>query len=118
MRRYCLALDLEDNPETIARYKASHQAVPPVIEESIRGAGIQIMEIYLTGNRLFMIMEVADDFSFEKKARMDAANKNVKEWEAKMGSLQKSLPWAAPGEKWVLMEQIFSLGESQSSNGK
>jgi L-rhamnose mutarotase len=25
------------------------------------------MEIYRTGNRLFMIMEVNDEFSFEKK---------------------------------------------------
>lgn len=112
MKRYCLALDLQDDPEIIARYKVSHQQVPAAIEESIQESGIRVMDIYLTGNRLFMIMEVEDDFSFDKKARMDAANKNVQEWEEKMGNLQKSLPWASPGEKWVLMEQIFSLGKS------
>ncbi|MDN3690318.1 L-rhamnose mutarotase [Cyclobacterium jeungdonense] len=111
MKRYCLALDLQDDPEIIDRYKSRHQQVPPVIEESIRKAGIQVMDIYLTGNRLFMIIEVDEDFSFERKARMDANNIHVQEWEEQMGSLQRSLPWAAPGEKWVLMERIFSLGD-------
>lgn len=111
MKRYCLALDLQDDPEIIARYKSRHQQVPPAIEESIRKSGIRVMDIYLTGNRLFMIMEVEDEFSFERKARIDADNKKVQEWEEQMGSLQKVLPWAAPGEKWVLMDQIFSLGE-------
>ncbi|WP_154856294.1 L-rhamnose mutarotase [Cyclobacterium xiamenense] len=111
MRRYCFALDLQDDPAAIARYKAHHQQVPAAIEDSIREAGIQVMDIYLTGNRLFMIMEVGEEFSFERKAEMDAANQQVQAWEKLMGSLQKSLAWAAPGEKWVRMEQIFSLGK-------
>ncbi|MFC4871700.1 L-rhamnose mutarotase [Negadavirga shengliensis] len=108
-RRFCLALDLKDDPEIIEKYKHHHRHVPENILKSIREAGIRVMDIYLTGNRLFMIMEVAEDFDFEKKEAMDAANPEVQEWEALMDTLQKTLPWAKPGEKWVLMEKIFSL---------
>jgi L-rhamnose mutarotase len=67
------------------------------------------MSIYRTGNRLFMIMEVEDDFSFEKKAAADAANPKVQEWEALMWRYQQAIPTAAPGQKWVPMEKIFEL---------
>ena len=70
------------------------------------------MEIYRVSNRLFMIMEVNDDFSFEKKAMADAANEKVAEWEQLMWKYQQELPVAKPGEKWVLMGKIFSLAET------
>ena len=66
-------------------------------------------ELYLLGNRLFMIMETTDDFSFENKAAMDLANAKVQEWENLMWKYQKALPMAKPGEKWILMDKIFSL---------
>jgi L-rhamnose mutarotase len=33
----------------------------------------------------------------------------VQKWEALMWTFQRALPWAAPGQKWVPMEVIFSL---------
>lgn len=109
MQRYCLALDLKDDADLIAAYKELHSNVWPQIIESITGAGIDQMEIYLAGNRLFMIMEANDDFSFEKKALADGANEKVKQWEELMWKYQQALPVAKPGEKWILMEKIFSL---------
>lgn len=109
MKRYCLALDLVDDPQRIADYERYHRQVWPEILTSIRQAGIRDMEIYRTGNRLFMIMEVEEDFSFEAKAEADAANPRVREWEELMWEYQKALPWAEPDEKWVLMERIFKL---------
>ncbi len=111
MRRYCLACDLKDNPELIAEYKRYHAAgnTWPEITESIKDAGILDMEIYLTGNRLFMIMEVDETFDFFRKARMDADNPRVQEWEKLMSQFQQLLPWADKGEKWVVMEKIFKL---------
>ena len=109
MKRFCLALDLKDDPELIATYLKYHENVSPIIKASIINAGITIMDIYCTGNRLFMIMETSDDFDFDKKAAMDAANEKVQEWEALVWNLQQALPWAKPGEKWVLMNQIFQL---------
>jgi len=108
-KRYCLALDLKDSPELIEEYKRYHQNVWPEITKSIRDSGIEGMEIYLLGTRLFMIMEVSDRFSFEGKARADRSNPKVQEWEELMWKFQQPLPQARPGEKWMLMERIFKL---------
>ena len=114
MKRYCLALDLVDDPALIAEYEDWHKAENcwPEIKKSIEDSGIAQMEIYRTGNRLFMIMETEATFSFEQKSAMDAANPKVQEWEQLMWKFQLSLPWAKPGEKWVLMEQIFKTVKS------
>ncbi len=110
MRRYCLALDLKDDPALIAEYERHHVRVWPEIERSLRDAGIEQLSIYRTGNRVFMIMEVSDPFSFEAKAAADRANPRVQEWETLMWRYQQALPWAARGAKWVLMERIYELG--------
>ena len=109
MQRHCLTLDLKNDPDLIAAYKAHHQKVWPEIIESIRGSGITNMEIYLLGNRLMMVIEANDDFSFEKKTEMDADNERVQEWEKLMWQYLQALPMAQPGEKWMLMEKIFDL---------
>ena len=109
MKRYCLAVDLIDDPALIAVYEEWHRHVWPEILESITSSGIEQMEIYRLQNRLFMIMEVSDRFSFEAKAKADAANEKVQEWETLMWNFQQRLPFAKPGEKWVLMDKIFSL---------
>ena len=114
MRKYCLALDIADDPVLIAEYIQHHQRVRPEILESISSAGVLEMEIYRFGNRLFMTMEVTDDFSFEAKAAADEANPKVQEWEQLMWKYQQALPGAKPGEKWVLMDRIFSLQEQIS----
>lgn len=111
MKRYCLALDLKNDEALIAEYEAYHRDVWPEILESIRAAGIEQMEIHRVNNRLFMIMEVNDDFSFEKKAAADASNDKVRQWEELMWKYQQALPLSKPGEKWVLMQKIFSLND-------
>jgi L-rhamnose mutarotase len=108
-RRYCLTLDLRDDPALIAEYKRYHEHIWPEIDASLRNCGIQDAEIYLLGTRLFMILEVDDHFSFEAKARADQENAKVREWEELMWKFQKPLPQAKPGEKWLLMERIFKL---------
>jgi L-rhamnose mutarotase len=110
-RRYCLALDLRDDPALIAEYEGYHEQIWPEITRSIRESGIQDMEIYRIGNRLFLVMEASADFSFEAKAEADRANPRVQEWEELMWRFQRPLPWAKPGEKWLMMERIFSLQE-------
>ena len=109
MKRYCLALDLVNDPALIAEYEAYHTAIWPEIQASIKQAGIDAMEIYRTGNRLFMIMEVNGSFSFEAKGKADASNPKVQEWETLMWKYQQALPNAKPGEKWLLMDKIFEL---------
>lgn len=109
MKKYCLALDLINDPELILAYEQYHQKIWPEIATSIKESGIEHMEIYRVGNRLLMIMEVNDDFSFEAKSKADAANPKVQEWETLMWKYQQALPFAKPGEKWLLMDKIFTL---------
>jgi L-rhamnose mutarotase len=108
-RRFCLALDLKDDPTLITDYKRHHEKIWPEIAASIRDSGIVDLEIYLLGTRLFMIMEVNESFSFEAKAAADRLNPKVQQWEDLMWRFQQPLPQAAPGEKWMLMERIFRL---------
>ena len=108
-KRYCLTLDLKSDENLIAAYEQYHLDVWPEIIQSIKEAGIIEMEIYRYLNRLFMIMEVNENFSFEAKAAADAANEKVQEWETLMWKYQQALPGALPGEKWKLMTPLFSL---------
>ncbi len=108
-RRFCLTLDLKDDPKLIAEYKRYHEHVWPEIIQSIKGSGILDMEIYLLGTRMFMIMEVSEDFSFEAKTEADRRSPKVQEWEKLMWRFQKALPQAQPGEKWMRMDRIFKL---------
>lgn len=109
MKRYCLALDLKDDPSLIEEYERHHKHVWPEVRRNILDSGICKMEIFRVHNRLFMILETEDDFSFEDKARNDHRNPVVQEWESLMWTYQKPMPWAVGGEKWQLMDKICEI---------
>ena len=109
MKKYCLALDLKDDADLITAYKKYHENIWPEITASIVESGIENLEIYNAGNRLFMIMEVNNSFSFEKKTALDLENPKVQEWENLMWKYQQKLPWAKANEKWILMDEIYKL---------
>jgi len=113
MKRFVFALDLADDPRAIAEYEAWHRAgrIWPAVVASLRQSGLTTLEIYRTGNRLCLILEAPDDFSLAAKAAADASNPQVQAWERLMWTFQRALPWAAPGEKWVRMQPIFSLAD-------
>lgn len=109
MKRYTLALDLINDKKLIHEYEEYHRNVSPEIKESIINAGVMRMDIYRFENRLFMIMDVDNDFTFERKSLMDAENKKVQVWEQLMWKYQQAIPGSDSGAKWVLMNQIFEL---------
>ena len=112
-RRHVLLLDIVDDADSIARYEAWHAAgaLPQAIGRSIRAAGIVAMEIYRAGDRLVMVMETTLGFDPVAKAAADAADPDVQAWEALMGTVQRPIPAAAPGQKWVAATPIFSLAD-------
>jgi len=111
MKTYCLTLDLHDDPDLIAEYKKYHEpdTIWPEVVENIKSQGILRETIFLAGNRMVMVLETSDDFSFDAKATSDQANPKMREWEELMWKYQKALPQARPGEKWVRMEKIFDV---------
>ena len=111
-KKYCLALDLINDAQLMSGYREYHQAVWPEIIDSIQSVEIDQLEIYNVGNRLFMIMTVNDSFLFENKYLMDKSKTKVREWEELTWNFQKALLWAESGEKWMLLEKIFQLPNS------
>jgi L-rhamnose mutarotase len=114
MSRLFYALDLHDDPVLIDEYDRWHQAdrVWPDILQSLRAAGIEEAEIFRTGNRLVLVLDVSAEFDPAAKAAADAADTRVQAWETLMWNYQKALPWARPGEKWIPMQRIFSLTDA------
>lgn len=110
-RRYVLALDLKDDSALIAEYEKHHENVWPEILKAIDTVGIREMEIYRTGTRLVMIMEVSEDFTFQRMDRYMSNLEKNQEWEELMWKYQKPLPWAEEGQKWIRMKKIFTFSE-------
>jgi L-rhamnose mutarotase len=112
-KRYCQTLDLKDDPELIAEYVKRHSRGEswPEIREGIRSVGILEMEIYLLGNRLFMIVETPPDFDWEEAFGRLANLPRQQEWEDYMSIFQDVQPNATSAEKWKQMQRIFNLYE-------
>lgn len=112
-QRLCLALDLVDDPASIAEYERWHQPgqTPKEVLASIRESGITQMEIYRAGNRMFMLIEADDSFSETKKAAADDANPHVQAWVALMKRFQQPVPAAGPDGSWIEAGRVFRLTE-------
>jgi L-rhamnose mutarotase len=110
-KRFCKTLELRDDPELIAAYKKVHEAefFWPEIMQGIREVGIIDMEIYITGTRLFMIMDTVADFDHDKAMAELATKPRQKEWEAYVSRFQRSSKNASAEEKWLVIERIFKL---------
>jgi L-rhamnose mutarotase len=111
LKKLCYTCDLKNKPDLIEDYKEYHskENTWPEITKSIKDSGIINMEIYLLANRLFMIMEVDESYTPERKQMMDAVNPKVQKWEKLMWKFQQAPPGAQEGEKWLPMEQIYKL---------
>lgn len=110
--RYCLVLDLKDDPALIARYEAHHRQVWPEVLAHIHAAGVEDMTIWRYGDRLVMLLETGPDFSFARMAAMEADNPRVQEWERLMWAFQRALPGAPEGSKWQVTARIFQLSKA------
>jgi L-rhamnose mutarotase len=117
MQTHCFALDLHDDPALIEEYKRYHRrdTMWPQVLTAICAEGVISEEIYLAGNRLFMILHTTDEFSWDALAAANAQNADMQCWEQLMWKYQKPLPFARQGEKWVPMEKIFEVRCDDSS---
>lgn len=111
-KRFCKSLSLKDDPQLIEAYKKVHApgAAWPEITQGMREVGITDMEIYLSGNQLFMIMDTVADFDHDKAMAELATKPRQSEWEAYVSEFQQSSAQASAKEKWQLMERIYKIG--------
>jgi len=109
-KRFCATLDLKDNPELISQYRHYHSPAAhwPEITRGIRSVGILDMQIYLIGNRMFMITETAPGFQWDTQMQKLSTLEKQKEWEILMKNFQQALP-GTKLVKWELMENVFDL---------
>jgi len=110
-KRYCKTLLLEDDPKLIEEYKKVHApgAAWPEITSGMREVGILDMEIYITGNRLFMIMDTVPEFDHDRAMTELASKPRQSEWEAYVSKFQQTSSEASADEKWQLMERIYKM---------
>ncbi|WDE96932.1 L-rhamnose mutarotase [Lentisphaera profundi] len=114
-KRYCKTLTVKDDPQLIKEYTAAHsmgQAWPEVTQ-GMKDIGICDMEIYIFGNRLFMIMETTPDFDHDSAFAKLAKMPRQSEWEASMAKFQNTSADASAEDKWQLMERIYKMDQKQ-----
>ena len=107
VKRYCQTLTLVDDDNMIAKYVEAHAHVWPEIIQGQREVGILDMQIYRKGRSLFMIMDVKDDFDFQKDMAKLATLPRQAEWEAYVSQFQGCSPDAPSSAKWQLLDRIF-----------
>ena len=107
MKRYCQTLTLVDNPEMIEKYVEAHKHVWPEVIQGQRKVGIVDMQIYRRDRNLFMIMDTADDFDFDRDMARLATLPRQAEWEAYVSQFQGCDPDVPSIAKWQRMHRIF-----------
>lgn len=109
MQTFVQTLDLVDTPEAIEAYCRIHDEIWPEISEGIRSVGIGRMDIYLSGNRAVMVMEMADGIDFDEAMSRLAMLPRQQEWEEFVGRYQQCDPGSTSAGKWKRMTPIFTL---------
>lgn len=111
VKRYVQTLDLKDDADAIREYRKLHSEKYHwrEIRDGIRKVGILEMEIYITGNRLVMIVDAPEDFNWNEAMDRLATLPRQAEWEDMTGKYQLSRPGATSSEKWTIMERMFHL---------
>ena len=113
VKRYCQTMQLKDDAELIRKYREAHDREHfwDEIKQGIKAVGILEMEIYILGNRLFMIVDAPLDFDWDEAMARLATLPRQQEWEDYMSIFQQAEPGASSAEKWKPMERMFHLYE-------
>ena len=111
VKRYCRTMDLKPDDKLIREYVRRHSEgeVWPEIIAGIREVGILEMEIYLLGNRLFMIVDTPLDFDWDTAMERLATLPRQQEWEQNMALFQECHEGDTANDKWQMMDRIFYL---------
>lgn len=111
VKRYCRTMSLKPDDALIREYIHRHSQgeVWPEVLAGIREVGILEMEIYILGNRLFMIVETPLEFDWDSAMSRLATLPRQQEWEDFMAIFQQCNEGDTSDDKWKMMERMFYL---------
>ena len=107
LKTFAQALDLVDDPAAISAYEKYHRAVWPEVLTALRGIGIERMEIFRVGTRMFMYFSAPDEFDPEMDFQTYTESARCQEWDELMRQYQQRIPNATEGEWWTPMPCVF-----------
>jgi hypothetical protein len=108
-RRFCFALDLKNDPALIAEYRKYHEKIWPEVTQGSKDPGIEDLEIYLLGTRMFMIMKVNQNFSFGKRTRLTRTIRRCKLGSSSYGDSSKRCRKQCQTKNGYAWNVIFQL---------
>ena len=113
VKRYCQTMELKNDAELIKKYRRAHDEAHfwREINEGIRSVGILEMELYISGNRLMMIVETPLDFDWDAAMARLATLPRQQEWEDFVSVFQQCKAGDTADDKWKMMERMFHLYE-------
>ncbi len=116
-KRYVQTMELKDDCELIKCYRKAHDKEHfwKEIGDGIKQVGILEMEIYISGNRLVMIVDAPTDFDWNTAMQRLATLPRQEEWEQHVAQFQDCLEDATSDQKWQMMERMFYLYENEST---
>jgi L-rhamnose mutarotase len=109
MAHWGLTLNLRDGPGVAERYREAHRSCWPEVVSRLREIGVRRMWIFLSGRRLFMVVEADEGFDPARDFPRALDDPRYREWDVLMRTLQEPAPEAAEGEWWAGMEEVFDL---------
>lgn len=107
MKSFAQVLDLKDDPEVIETYERYHREVWPEVLDALKGIGIIRMEIFRSGNHLFMYCTAPDDFDPRRDFQSYTASPRAAEWNDLMMTFQQKVPEAGAEDWWAPMSLAF-----------
>lgn len=110
-KRFCQTMDLKDDAALIAKYIEAHDEphFRPEVLQGMREVGIMEMEVYITGNRLVMIVDAPEDFNWDEAMARLATLPGQEDWEAYVAQFQQCDANATSDQKWQMMDRIFHI---------
>jgi L-rhamnose mutarotase len=107
VKTFGLTLCLQDDANKIAEYRRYHRAVWPEVIARLRETGIQRMQIFLRGTRMFMYIDTNDEFDPKRDFARINEDPTSERWNKLMADLQERAPEASSDEWWAPMELVF-----------
>jgi L-rhamnose mutarotase len=96
-------------------YEEWHQPgkTPSEIISFFRNEGVEDLQIYRIGNRLFMILDLSDKVSAGEFSEAGLVNSDVQAWGNRMAIFQQPLGLSGEAQSlspsWLAMSRLFNL---------